>query len=89
MPEIDALFGISFHIYYFDNQRHKLPHLHAKYGEYELVLAIEKIECLDGFLPQKQRKIAEKYILENQKNLMYMWNKAIKGEYIGKLEDLC
>lgn len=40
MPEIDALLGLSFCLYFFDNQQHKLPHLHVKYGDYELIIAI-------------------------------------------------
>lgn len=40
MPEVDALLGLSFHIYYFDNNQHKSPHIHVKYAEYELVFSI-------------------------------------------------
>lgn len=89
MPEVDALLGLSFHIYYFDNNQHNLPHLHVKYAEYELVFSIEPITCLEGFLPNKQRKIAEKHIKQYKKQFLKMWNKAIKGEHPGKLEDLC
>lgn len=89
MPEIDALLGLSFCLYFFDNQQHKLPHLHVKYGEFELIIAIETSECLEGYLPSKQRKRAEAHITMYQEQLMQMWNKAVKGQNPGKLEDVC
>jgi len=88
MPEIDALLGLSFCLYFFDNQQHKLPHLHVKYGSYELIIAIETSECIEGYLPNKQRKRAEAHI-SYREQLMQMWNKAVTGQNPGKLEDLC
>jgi hypothetical protein len=89
MPEIDALLGLSFCLYFFDNQQHKLPHLHVKYGGYELIIAIETSECIEGYLPNKQRKRAEAHISMHREQLMQMWRKAVKGENPGKLEDSC
>lgn len=89
MPEIDALLGLSFCLYFFDNQQHKLPHLHVKYGGYELIIAIETSECIEGYLPNKQRKRAEAHINMYREQFMQMWRKAVKGENPGKLEDLC
>ncbi|MDE8601532.1 DUF4160 domain-containing protein [Marinomonas sp. RSW2] len=89
MPEIDALLGLSFCLYFFDNQQHKLPHLHVKYGGYELIIAIETSECIEGYLPNKQRKRAEAHISIYREQLMQMWRKAVKGENPGKLEDVC
>ena len=89
MPEIDALLGLSFCLYFFDNQQHKLPHLHVKYGGYELIIATETGECLEGYLPNKQRKRAETHISMYREQFMQMWNKAVKGQNPGKLEGLC
>lgn len=89
MPEIDSFLGLAFYMYYFDNQQHQQPYLHIQYAEFELVIAIETTECLQGFLPRKQRKVAEQFIQQHRQQLMHMWNKAVKGEYIGKLEEQC
>lgn len=89
MPEIDALLGLSFCMYFFDNKQHKLPHLHVKYGGYELMIAIESGECLEGYLPNKHRKRAENHIAEHREQLMHMWQKAVNGENPGKLGDIC
>lgn len=85
MPEIDALLGLSFCLYFFDNKQHKLPHIHVKYGGCELIIAIETGECLEGYLPNKQRKRAEVHIDDNRVKLMSMWNKAAAGINPGKL----
>ena len=88
MPEIDAFLGLSFCLYFFDNKQHKLPHLHVKYGSYELIMAIETGESLEGYLPNKQRKRAEHHIAQHKQQLMLMWKKAVTGENPGKLEDM-
>lgn len=89
MPEIDAWLGLSFHMYFFDNQRHKLPHIHIRYGEYELTIAIETGEFLEGYLPKKQRRRAQRYIESRSDVLMAMWNLAVKGVHPRKVGDLC
>lgn len=89
MPEVDAWLGISFCLYFFDNQQHKLPHVHVKYGNYELIIAIETGECLEGYLPPKQRKRAERHVVSYRNELMMLWEKAVRGEHPGKLEDVC
>jgi len=31
MPTISMFYGIIIYLYFFDDERHKLPHIHAKY----------------------------------------------------------
>ena len=31
MPTISMFYGIVIYLYFFDNERHKLPHIHARY----------------------------------------------------------
>ena len=40
MPVISMFYGIIVSMYYIDNKRHKLPHIHVKYQENEVVLGI-------------------------------------------------
>lgn len=35
MPIISMFYGIIIRIYLFDNQHHRLPHIHARYAEFE------------------------------------------------------
>ncbi|WP_035603605.1 type II toxin-antitoxin system toxin DhiT [Edwardsiella tarda] len=85
MPEIDALMGLSFVMYFFDNQTHSLPHVHVKYGEFELVIGIDSGEALEGYLPPKKRKLAESHIKANKTRLLAMWQMAVNGIHPGKL----
>lgn len=85
MPEIYSYLGIRFDMYSFDNQQHKLPHVHAKYGSFELIIAIETGEFLAGYLPNKQAKTASNIIAENRAELMVIWEEAVNGRKINKL----
>ncbi len=35
MPVISMFYGIIISLYFLDNKRHHLPHIHAKYAEFE------------------------------------------------------
>jgi hypothetical protein len=40
-------------MYLLDNQHHNLPHIHAKYAEFEASIGIADGEILAGDLPRK------------------------------------
>ena len=37
MPSISMFYGIIIYMYFKDNRQHKLPHIHVKYQEHEVV----------------------------------------------------
>jgi len=39
-------------MYFLDHKQHKLPHIHAKYQDYEVVVAIPEGEILEGEIPK-------------------------------------
>ncbi len=41
MPTISMFYGIVIYLYFFDDERHKLPHIHARYQGQEASFAIE------------------------------------------------
>ncbi|ATG89996.1 DUF4160 domain-containing protein [Methylomonas koyamae] len=45
MPAISMFYGIIVYMYFLDNKQHKLPHIHAKYQGYEVVVAIPEGEA--------------------------------------------
>jgi len=53
MPTIDFFDGIKINVY---NGEHRPPHIHAVYGEFEVLLIIENCKIYSGFLPGKQLK---------------------------------
>lgn len=34
MPTISMFYGIVIYLYYFDNEKHNLPHIHAKFQDF-------------------------------------------------------
>jgi len=45
MPTISMFYGIVIYMYFFDDERHKLPHIHARYQGAQASFSI-----LDGAL---------------------------------------
>lgn len=57
MPIISILYGIIIRLYLIDNTRHHLPHIHAKYAEFEASINISNGEIIAGELPRKQLRL--------------------------------
>ena len=53
MPIISMFYGIIISLYFLDNKHHNLPHIHAKYAEFEASVAIGDGEILVGELPSQ------------------------------------
>jgi len=41
MPELSRFYGIIIKMYFNDTQQHHKPHIHAFYGDYEAVVAVD------------------------------------------------
>lgn len=54
MLTISLFFGILIKMYWRDNDKHKMPHMHAFYGEYEAVFTLDG-EIIAGDFPQNRR----------------------------------
>jgi hypothetical protein len=52
MPVISMFYGLIVMMYFFDNKKHSLPHIHVKYQNDEAVFAIETGTLLEGKLPK-------------------------------------
>ena len=65
--------GIEF-IVHSNEKNHARPHIHAKYGEYEISIAIDDQEVLAGNLPKKNTKIAQNWVKTHKNELMEEWN---------------
>lgn len=62
MPTISMFYGILILMFYRDNQRHHLPHIHVRYQGKEAAVSIEDGTVLDGKLPPKQLKLVQAWI---------------------------
>ena len=52
MPAISMFYGVIIYLYFKDNKKHKLPHIHVKYQEFEVIVSIP-----DGYTGRKHSKI--------------------------------
>jgi hypothetical protein len=42
MPAISMFYGIIIYMYFMDNKQHNTPHIHVKYQEHEVIVAIPR-----------------------------------------------
>lgn len=62
MAVISMFFGIIISMYYFDKDRHHLPHIHARYQEQEAVLSVPDGTSLEGQLKSNKMKLVQAWI---------------------------
>lgn len=85
MPEIARFLGIIITMFYKD---HAPPHLHAYYGEYEVVIAIEDGRVLEGKFPRRQLKALRKWCTLHQRELLENWALARQRSPLKRIEEL-
>lgn len=88
MAVLSMFYGIIISMYYFDNQRHHMPHIHVKYQQQEVVLSIPDGDVLEGELKRNKMKLVQAWIEIHQEELMANWELANQGESIFKIEPL-
>ena len=85
MLEICRFFGIIIYIFY---NEHQPPHLHAIYGEYEVLITIEGLSILSGELPPRALGLVIEWASLHQEDLKKAWNQALNHQKIDKIEPL-
>ena len=88
MPIISMFYGIIIRIYLLNNQHHNLPHIYARYSEFEASLSIGDGEILAGNLPKKQLRLVQAWIELRRDELMADWELAVSGEKPYKIAPL-
>ncbi len=88
MPIISMFYGIIIRLYLLDSTQHHLPHIHAKYAEFEASIGIEEGEVLSGTLPRKQLRLVQAWIELHRDELMADWDLTASGEIPYKIDPL-
>jgi hypothetical protein len=88
MPIISMFYGIIIRMFLLDDWHHHLPHLHAKYAEFEASIGLGDGEVLAGELPRKQLRLVQAWIELHRDELMADWELAVSGEIPYKIEPL-
>lgn len=88
MPTISMFYGIVIYLYFFDNEKHHIPHIHAKYQSDEAVFSIENGDLVGGSLPNSKVRLVQAWIELRREELMADWSLAIEGEQVFKIDPL-
>jgi len=80
MPVISMFYGIIIRMYLLENQHHNLPHIHARYAEFEASIGIGDSEVLAGELPRKQLRLVQAWVELHRDELFANWDLAANGE---------
>lgn len=80
MPTISMFYGIVVLMFFMDNERHHLPHVHVRYQGKKASVAIEDGRLLDGDFPAKQLKLVQAWIEIHKEELYADWELAVAGE---------
>ncbi|SDF31790.1 DUF4160 domain-containing protein [Marvinbryantia formatexigens] len=87
MPILSMFYGIIVRMQSERGGKHNVPHLHAVYGEYEIVMSLSG-EKLEGSFPGKQQKLLVAWIALHEDELKANWQLLCEGEGYFKIEPL-
>ena len=87
MPALSMFYGIIVRMQSEKGARHHKPHIHAIYGDDEIVIALDG-EVLEGSIPIRQRKMLEGWMAIHEDELMANWRMLSAGEGYFKIEPL-
>ena len=88
MPTISMFYGIVISMYFFDDDRHNLPHIHAKYQGEEASFSILDGDLLNGTMPAGKVRLVQAWIEINRESLLADWELAISGETLFPIDPL-
>ncbi len=88
MPQIALFYGVIIRMFFYDIEKHKIPHIHAEYQGQNAVYSIIDGELLAGSLPTKKDKIVVAWIELRQEDLIANWNLAVNGQSIFQIKGL-
>lgn len=88
MPAISMFYGIIVYMYFMDNKQHKLPHIHVKYQEDEVIVAIPEGDILEGSIPNPKMKLLQAWIELHKDELLANWELAVSGQQPYKIDPL-
>lgn len=73
-------YGIVIYMYFFDNDRHHMPHIHAKYQDFKAIFSIDDGALLGGNLPPAKNRLVQAWIEIRREELVADWSLAVEGQ---------
>ena len=87
MPIVSQFYGIIITMYFNENIRHNLPHIHAEYAEFDSIFDL-KGNQLEGKMPNKQKKMIEVWISIHEEELIALWKSMQQYQEFFKINPL-
>jgi len=75
-------------MYFYDDKKHNVPHIHAEFAEYQASIAIQDGSLLSGGLPAGKMKLVQAWIEIHKEDLLANWKLAVAGEPVFKIDPL-
>jgi len=88
MPAISMFYGLIIYLYFYENKKHNVPHIHVEYQGKEVVVSIIDGSILEGDLQSNKMKLVLAWIEIHQEELLADWALAVKGEQVFKIDPL-
>lgn len=88
MPTISMFYGILVKMFFYDIDKHHVPHVHAEYQGKSAVYSIEDGKILAGELPNKKNKLVVAWIEIHNEELLANWELAVSGKELFSIRGL-
>lgn len=88
MPVISSFFGVVIMLYYFDNKKHKLPHIHVECSGDEAVITIPGGDVIEGAICKSKLRLVQAWVEIHHEELITDWELAVNGKPFFKIEPL-
>ena len=88
MPAISMFYGIIVYLYFYDNERHHLPHIHVRYQGMKASISLSDGELIEGSIPPAKLRLVQAWIEIHREELMANWEFAVNGEQPFKIPPL-
>lgn len=85
MPELSRFFGIVVRMYFND---HDPPHFHACYGDSEILIEIDTLAGLRGWVPRRAMALILEWAAAHRSELRVAWANARNGKTVAAIEPL-
>lgn len=73
-------YGILIRMFFYDTDKHNVPHIHAEYQGQAAVYSINDGTVLAGGLPVKKHKLVVAWIEIHQDDLIADWELVVHGK---------
>jgi hypothetical protein len=75
-------------MYFYDDERHNLPHIHAKYQGQNASISIADGTCLSGEIHPAKLKLVQAWIEIHRESLLADWELAVSGQPLMLIDPL-